>query len=68
MDDQTLRDISEQLIQIGHSLKNVTDERLTCIQSFNKCQKIVKWIRDTTKGLHMCVLCSFLKPIFFQQM
>ena len=66
MKEQTLAEITDELVQAGHFLKEFTGERLECIQSFCKCQNIVEWIRKTTKGvcdeepeefLGWCLLC-----------
>ena len=61
MKDQTLADINEQLVEAGQFLSEFTGERLECIQRFCQCQRIVEWIRSTTKGmcLHLCVIIDY---------
>ena len=51
MGDQTLLDINKDLIAAGKFLSEFTGNKLRCIEVFCKCQKIVQWIRDTTKGI-----------------
>lgn len=51
MGDQTLIEIDKDLIAAGKFLSEFTDDKLRCIEVFCKCQKIVQWIRDTTKGI-----------------
>ena len=59
MKDQTLANISDQLVEAGEFLSEFTGERLECIRRFCECQNIVEWIRNTTKS--MCVnLCVAL--------
>ena len=58
MKDQTLADISNQLVEAGLFLRDFTGDRLECIQRFCQCQRIVEWIRHTTKGIHLCVLIN----------
>ena len=50
MKDQKLAEITDELIQAGRFLSEFTGEKLECIRSFCSCQKIVEWIRQTTKG------------------
>ena len=57
MKDQTLADINEQLVEASLFLSEFTRERLECIQRFCQCQKIVEWIRNTTKGMCVRVCC-----------
>ena len=62
MKDQTLADISDQLVEAGEFLSEFTGERVECLRRFCESQKIVEWIRNTTKG--MCVhLCIALKTL-----
>ena len=51
--DRTLDAIKKELVEAGEFLSEFTGEKLECIQQFCECQKIVQWIRDTTKGIYM---------------
>ena len=66
MKDQTLDAIDKELVEAGEFLNEFTGEKLECIQQFCKCQEIVQWIHDTTKGLHRsvyCRHCTFYSPL-----
>ena len=51
MKDQKLAEITSDLVQAGVFLREITGEKLNCIQGFCECQKIVEWIRETTEGM-----------------
>ena len=48
---ETLAYVNERLVEAGKFLSEFTGEKLECTQTFCKCQKIVQWIRNTTKGV-----------------
>ena len=53
MKDQKLAEITDELVKAGEFLQQFTGEKLDCIRSFCECQKIVEWIRTTTKGVNL---------------
>ena len=62
MGDQKLSDINDDLIAAGNFLSEFTDDKLWCIEVFCKCQKIIHWIRDTTKGIFKSLHIMLLMP------
>ena len=62
MKDQTLADINEELIGAGEFLSGFTGDKLECIEKFSKCQNIVQWIRDTTKGKQPYAYVCYCAP------
>jgi hypothetical protein len=46
--DQTLAYVDDTLVKAGKFLNEFTGEKLECIQMFCECQKIVRWIQNTT--------------------
>ena len=57
MEDQTLGDINDELVQAGQFLREFTGENLNCIQKFCDAQDIVQWIKNTTEGLvYICYI------------
>ena len=51
MKDQTLANITEELVGTGKFLSEFTGDKLECVRKFSECQKIVEWIKATTKGI-----------------
>ena len=45
-----LDDVNDDLVETGEFLGTFTAEKLDCVMKFTQCQKIVQWIRETTKG------------------
>ena len=52
MKDQTLANITEELVGTGKFLSEFTGDKLECVRKFSECQKIVEWIKKTTKGIY----------------
>jgi hypothetical protein len=52
MKDQTLRDVDDSLIEAGRFLEDVAKEpnKMQCLETFARCQDIVKWLKGVTKG------------------
>ena len=52
MKDQTLAAVSDDLIKTGEFLVEVTSnpEKLRCLKTFGKCQEVIHWIQQVTKG------------------
>ena len=50
MKDQTLANITEELVGTGKFLSEFTGDKLECVRKFSECHKIVEWIKKTTKG------------------
>jgi hypothetical protein len=52
MKDQTLKDVDDSLIEAGRFLKDVAKEprKVQCLETFARCQDIVKWLKEVTKG------------------
>ena len=52
MKDQTLAAVSDDLITTGKFLEEVTSvpEKLECLKTFGKCQEVIHWIQEVTKG------------------
>ena len=50
--DKSLKYIDESFIDSGNFLKgfSINPRKLKCLQVFAKCQSIVNWIRNETKG------------------
>ena len=53
--DKSLASITESVIETGQFLKGIISKkgRLKCLEVFAKCQPIVKWIQEGTKGLFL---------------
>ena len=52
MKDQTLADINTGLVKAGKFLSNISAQNMECLRKFCESNKIVNWIRKTTKGSH----------------
>ena len=67
VEHETLKDINNDLIEVGHSLREVTEGGMECIERFCECQSIVQWIRNTTKGLYIIDtnITKFNKCLYF---
>ena len=52
MEDQTLQDVDDSLIEAGRFLEDVAREprKVRCLERFAQCQDIVKWLKEVTKG------------------
>ena len=50
MKDQTLADVSDDLVKAGEFLSKFTEDEMECIEKFIECQEIVQWIQNTTKS------------------
>ena len=52
MKDQTLAAVSDDLIKTGEFLVEVktNPEKLQCLKTFGKCQEVIRWIEEVTKG------------------
>ena len=52
MENQTLKDVDESLIETGKFLEDVAKEpkKVDCLERFARCQDIVKWLKEVTKG------------------
>lgn len=55
MQDKSLDDIDQSLIETGEFLKEFVSDRknLECLQTFARCITVVEWIREETKGIHL---------------
>ena len=49
---QSLRDIDDTLVDAGEFLEDIAKDqrKVDCLQSFARCQDIVKWLKEVTKG------------------
>ncbi len=54
--EKSLEYINESFIETGDFLKGISPKKLECLQVFTKCQSIVNWIRNETKGGLLIVL------------
>ena len=52
MEDQTLQDVDDSLIDTGKFLQDIAKDprKVECLEKFAKYQKIVKWLKEVTKG------------------
>ena len=52
MKDQTLKDVDDRLIEAGRFMEDVAKEpsKVQCLERFARCQDIVKWLKEVTKG------------------
>jgi hypothetical protein len=52
MKDQTLQDVNDCLIDAGRFMKDVAEDpnKVECLETFSRCQDIVKWLKEVTKG------------------
>jgi len=50
MKDLTLAAVDEKLVETGKILKNISSEKLECLNRFTQCQELIKWLRDVTNG------------------
>ena len=53
MENQTLKDVDDSLMETGKFLEDVAKEskKVKCLERFSRCQDIVKWLKEVTKGL-----------------
>ena len=53
MGNKPLSSISDELIQAGEFLKDLSDNpaKLECLKTFASSMKIVEWIRNETTGM-----------------
>ena len=42
--------ITDEIVQIGGDLKDVNDEKLSCLKIFIKCKALVDWLKTELKG------------------
>ncbi len=63
MRGQTLMDVDDGLIQTGRFLKDIAHDRhrVECLEAFAKCQNVVSWLKEVTKGTIEC--CVFQASI-----
>ena len=70
--DKSLASITESVIETGQFLSGISSNkgRLKCLEVFAKCQPIVKWIQEGTKGLFcehfLLCICVHLQEQFKQ--
>ena len=60
MKDQTLKDVDDNLAQVGKFLQELVTypKRVKCLQQFVECKNIVEWLREETNGqLKFMALC-----------
>ena len=54
MKDQTLQVVDESLVKAGLFLKSFVTgqhgEKLHCLEVFIKCQNLMQWLKEETKG------------------
>ena len=52
MKDQTLQDVDDSLIDAGKFMKDIAEEpsKVLCLETFSRCQDIVQWLKEVTKG------------------
>ena len=52
MKDQTLVAVDENLLKTEELLENISSDprKLQCLNYFAKCQEVIKWLREVTKG------------------
>ena len=52
MKHQTLAAVDENLVKTGKFLENISSDprKLQCLNYFAKCQEVIKWLREVTKG------------------
>ena len=52
MEHQTLQDVDDSLIDTGKFLQDIARDtrKVNCLEKFAKCQNIVKWLKEVTKG------------------
>jgi len=52
MKDQTLEVVDDNLLKTGKFLENISSDpgKLQCLNYFAKCQEVIKWLREVTKG------------------
>ena len=52
MENQTLHDVDNSLVDAGEFLKDVArdQQKVQCLKIFAECKGIVKWLREVTNG------------------
>lgn len=52
MENQTLKDVDESLTETGRFLEDVAKEprKVACLERFARCQDIVMWLKQVTRG------------------
>ena len=54
--EKSLEYIDDSFIETGDFLKGISSKKLECLKVFTKCQSIVNWIGNETKGGLLIVL------------
>ena len=48
--NQAINYVSDNLLETGELLKEITPEKQYCLTKFTKCFELVSWLRKTMKG------------------
>lgn len=59
MKDQTLKDVDDNLVQVGEFLQELVKhpKRVECLRQFVGCKSIVEWLREETNGQLTSIVC-----------
>ena len=72
MKDQTLKDVSDKLVQVGEFLEELVKHpvRVECLRQFVECKHIVEWLREETNGqllfMRFLTVNNAVKTFFLQ--
>jgi hypothetical protein len=59
--NQLINDVSDQLLEAGELLKEISPEKRSCLTTFTKCFDLVTWLKESIKGKvqHCCTVGLF---------
>ncbi len=51
--DWKLRDLTQEMVDRGKAVKDVTSTQAKCIVTLSKCHRLISWLQNNVRGKYM---------------